>query len=90
MPCKLNFYPLVTENWHGRIRGSDVTSRRMALKTHNLPSGRLKTRLWWIRWRHFSRCRKAKRTHFLHPWNQKKRPGQSRASGFKYANGYEN
>jgi hypothetical protein len=41
-------------------------SRRIALRTHNLPSGRLKKRLWWSRWSVVSWCRKAIRTNFLH------------------------
>jgi hypothetical protein len=34
---------------HLRDRLNDVLSRRMALRTHNLTSDRLKKRLWWSR-----------------------------------------
>jgi hypothetical protein len=42
----------------GRSCLNDVLCRWMALRTHNLPSGRLKKRLWWIRWSVFkeSKC----------------------------------
>jgi hypothetical protein len=56
-----------------RSRSSDVLSRRIRLRTPNLPSGRLKKRLWWSRWRDVSRCRNAMRTHFLLPVHGKKR-----------------
>jgi hypothetical protein len=52
----------------------------MALKSHNLLSGRLKMRLWWSRWTHASKCRKAMWTHFLHPGHRKKRLERSRLS----------
>jgi hypothetical protein len=51
----------------GRIRGSDVLTRRMDLRTHNLPSKRFEKQLWWIRCMNVSKWRKAIRTHFLHP-----------------------
>jgi hypothetical protein len=46
---------------------SDVSIRRMALRTHNLREGRLKKLLWWSRWSYVSKCRKAEGKHFLHP-----------------------
>jgi hypothetical protein len=52
----------------------------MALRTHNLAPGRLKKRLWWIRWSDVSRCRKAMQNHFLHPGHWKKRLGRSSLS----------
>jgi hypothetical protein len=36
-----------------RSRLSDFLSRRMALRTHNLPSRRLKERVCWSRWAMF-------------------------------------
>jgi hypothetical protein len=50
----------------------DVLIRRMALKTHNLPSERLKMWLWWWRWSDVSWCRKAIQTHFSHFGHSKK------------------
>jgi hypothetical protein len=41
-------------------------NRRMALRTHILPSGRLTKHLFWSWWSVFWRCRKAIRTHFVH------------------------
>jgi hypothetical protein len=54
--------------------------RRMALRTHILPSGRLKKQLCWSRWSDVSRCRNTRRNHFLHPGHRKKRLGWSRLS----------
>jgi hypothetical protein len=51
----------------------------MALRTHSLPSGRLK-KTCFFRWSDISRCRWAMRTHFLHPGHRKKRLGRSRLS----------
>jgi hypothetical protein len=56
---------------------SDVSIRRMALRTHNLRAGRLKKLLRWSRWSDVSRCRKTMRTDFLHPGHGKKRLGPS-------------
>jgi hypothetical protein len=52
----------------------------MTLKTYNLPSGRLKKRLWRSRWSDISRGRNATWTHFLHPEDRIKRLGWSRLS----------
>jgi hypothetical protein len=52
------------------------------MRTHNLPSGRLKKRLWWIQWRDVSMCRKKIRTHFLHPGHRKKRFRRSPLSDY--------
>jgi hypothetical protein len=52
----------------------------MALITHNVAPGRIKKRLWWIRWSDVSRCPKAMQNHFLHPGHRKKRLGRSRLS----------
>jgi hypothetical protein len=71
------------EHWKkrlGRSCLSDVLSRRLALRTHNLSSRRLKKRLCWRRRSDDSRCRKAMRIHFLHPEHRKKRLGRSRLS----------
>jgi hypothetical protein len=68
------------EMWLSRSRLSDVLSRRMGLRNHNLPFWRLHKRLWWNRWSDNSRCRKTMTTHFLHPGHQKKRLGRSRLS----------
>jgi hypothetical protein len=54
---------------------SDILSRRMVLRSHNLPSERLKMRLCWFGWSIVSWCRKAIWTnwnHFLHPGHRKK------------------
>jgi hypothetical protein len=51
----------------------------MALR-NNLPSGRLKKRLWGSRWSNFSRCRNAMRIHFLYLGHRKKRFSQRRLS----------
>jgi hypothetical protein len=48
----------------------------LSLRIHNLPSGRIKKRLWWIRWSDVSR------SHFLHPEFRLKRLGRSRISNF--------
>jgi hypothetical protein len=61
----------------GRSCLSGDLSRRMALRTHNLPSGGLKKFLSWSRWSYVWRCRKAMRTHFLHSGHRKKRLGRS-------------
>jgi hypothetical protein len=45
----------------------------MALRTHNLPSGRLKVRLSCSKWSDVSRCRKVRRKHCLHHGYPKKR-----------------
>jgi hypothetical protein len=55
-------------------------NRRMALRIHCLPSGRLKKRPWSSRWRDFWRCRKDIRTHFLHHMHWIKRLVWSRLS----------
>jgi hypothetical protein len=57
---------------------NDLLSRRMALRTHNLPSGRLKKRLFWSRISDVSMCRKAMRNHFRHPAHRKKWLGRIR------------
>jgi hypothetical protein len=59
---------------------SCILGRRMALRTLNLSSRRLKKRLWCSRWSDVSRCRKAMWTNFLHPVHRKKRLGWSRLS----------
>jgi hypothetical protein len=41
------------------------------LRTQNLPSGRLKRRLWRRGWSDVSRCRRSICTHFLHLGNRK-------------------
>jgi hypothetical protein len=64
----------------GRRLGSDDLISRMALQIHYLPSGRLKLRLCWSRWRDVSWCRKDKRTHFLYSVIKKKLFGRSRGS----------
>jgi hypothetical protein len=55
---------------HIRGRLIDDLSRRMALRTHNLPSGRLKNG-FGEKMKRFSRCRGPFRTHFLHPGHRK-------------------
>jgi hypothetical protein len=60
----------------GRNRLRDVLCRRIALRTRNFRSGRLKKRLWWIRWSNVSRYRKTMRTHFCNLGIEKKRFGQ--------------
>jgi hypothetical protein len=64
----------------GRSRGSDDLSRRMAQINHNLPSGRLKMRLWLWRWSDISWCRRAMRTNFLLSGYPRNRFGLSRES----------
>jgi hypothetical protein len=76
--CELIFCLLGIGKSDRRSRLSDVLSSRMALRTLNLPSEHLKTRLWWRRWSDVSRCRKAMRNHFLHPVHLTKRLGRSR------------
>jgi hypothetical protein len=71
--------------WHwkkrlGRCCLRDVLSRQMDLRTYNLPSGRLKKRIWRSRWSVVSKCPKTMWTHFLHHGHQKKRLGRSRLS----------
>jgi hypothetical protein len=61
----------------GRSCESDVLSRRMALWSDNLPSGRLKKRIWWS---DVCRCRFSMRTHFVLPGHREKRLGRSRLS----------
>jgi hypothetical protein len=65
-------HPVYRKNRLGRSCLSDDLSRRMALRTHNLPSGRLKKRNCWSRWSDVWRCRKAMRNHFLHYRYRKK------------------
>jgi hypothetical protein len=48
------------------------------LRTHNLPSERLKMRLSWCRWSDVSKYRNAIRTHFRNFGHSKKRFGRSR------------
>jgi hypothetical protein len=74
-PCELILCYLGIEKTIWAIRLSDVLSIRMARWTHNLPSGRLKKRLWW-RLIELSRCRKPMRTHFLNRGYKKNRLGQ--------------
>jgi hypothetical protein len=69
--CFLN--PGVPKKRLGRFYLSDVLSRGMALRTHNLPSGRLKKWQLWSRWTDILRCRKAVGTHFLLPGHRKNR-----------------
>jgi hypothetical protein len=64
----------------GRSLLSYVLCKRMTLETPNLPSGRLKNRIWWSWLNNVSRCRKIIRTHFLHPEHGKKRLGWIRLS----------
>jgi hypothetical protein len=80
MPCDLIFYILGIENWLVCSRLCDFLSRRMALRTHYLPSDRLKMRLWWCLWSDVSWCRNGIRTHFLHSGNGKKQFCRSRGS----------
>jgi hypothetical protein len=54
-----------------------VLRRRVFLRTHNLPSGRLEKRLWCSWWSVVSSCRNAIGNHFLHPRYRKKRLGRS-------------
>jgi hypothetical protein len=54
--------------------------RGMDLRTHTLPSGRLKTRQLWSRWSDILSCRKAMGNHFLLPGHRKKRIWQCRLS----------
>jgi hypothetical protein len=56
-----------------RSRLNDVLSKRMALRTHSLSSGRVKKRRYWSLLSDVSRGRKAMRNHFLHPANWKYR-----------------
>jgi hypothetical protein len=63
-------HPEYRKKWLWWSRLCDVLSRRMARRTHNLPSGHLNKRLWWIRWRVVSMIRKAKRTYFPYGYNQ--------------------
>jgi hypothetical protein len=56
-PIRTNFmYPGHRIKWLGRSQLSDVLNRRMALRTQNLPSGRLKRRLWQMWWSVVSTC----------------------------------
>jgi hypothetical protein len=59
---------------------SDVLCKRMTLRSHNLPSGRLKKQLCLSGWSDVSTCRKALRNHFLHPEHRIKLLGWSRLS----------
>jgi hypothetical protein len=52
---------------------SDDLCRQIAPRTHNLPSGRQKKRLWWSEWSDVSRCRKVIRTYYLHHYIRNKR-----------------
>jgi hypothetical protein len=63
--------PRAMRLWWSRL--SDVWSKRMALRTHNLPPERLKMQLWWCRWSGISWWLKAIWKHFLHPGLSKKR-----------------
>jgi hypothetical protein len=58
-----------------RRRGSYISSRRESLRSHNLPSGRLKKWRCWRWWSDASRW-----TNFLHPVRPKKRLGRIRES----------
>jgi hypothetical protein len=55
----------------GRSRVSDVLSRRMALRTHNLSSRRLKSRLWWSMKKCF-KVSKGQANSFAASWTLKK------------------
>jgi hypothetical protein len=79
-PCDLIFCNVGIKNRLRWNRLSNVLSRRMILRTHNLPSQRLKMRLWWCQWSDVSWCRKAIRTHFLITWHSKMRFGRIRGS----------
>jgi hypothetical protein len=68
------------KKWLSRCGLSDDIRSGMALRTQNLPSGRLKRRLWRSRWSDVSICRNAMRIHFLHSGHRIKRFGQSRLS----------
>jgi hypothetical protein len=61
-----------SNNWLLWIRLCYVLNRRMALRTQNLPSARLKRRLWRSRWSDVSSCRWVMQNHFQHPGNRKK------------------
>jgi hypothetical protein len=81
MPCVLIFCIL---GWKKSTAMKSVKcwlSLRMLLRTHILPSGRLKNDIGG-RWSDVSRCRKAMRTRFLHPVYPKKRLGRSCLSDF--------
>jgi hypothetical protein len=73
-----------SEHWKklGWSRLCDVLCTRMASRTHNLSSERLKIRLCWFRWIVVSWCWMAIRKLFLHSVNSKKRCGQIRWSDF--------
>jgi hypothetical protein len=59
------------KKWLSWCRLSFVLNRRIALRTQNLPSARLKRRLW-SRWSDVSSCRWALRTYFVNSRNRKK------------------
>jgi hypothetical protein len=69
-----------SKEWFVRSPRYDVSSRRIHVRTHNLPTVRLPKRLCWIRWSDISRCRKAKWTHFLISAYQENRLGRRRLS----------
>jgi hypothetical protein len=70
-------HPVHQKKRIGRSRLSDILSRRMGLRTHNLASGRLKKHCSST-WSDVSRCRKAMRTIFVVSLNRKNRLGRSR------------
>jgi hypothetical protein len=83
--CRKAIWTHLQYSWHsikqfGRNSGSDVLSRRMALRIQNHLSGRLKTRLWLIQCSDVSRFRNTMLTHFLHPGHRRKRLGRCRLS----------
>jgi hypothetical protein len=56
-------------HWKKRLRRSCLShalTMRMAWRTHYLPPGCLKKRIWWRRWSDVSNCQKAMRKNFLH------------------------
>jgi hypothetical protein len=63
-----------------KSRESDVLSRQMAERTHNLPSERVKNQLCWLRWSDISWFRKDIWKHFLNSGHWKKRFEGSRGS----------
>jgi hypothetical protein len=74
------FLPVQRKKWLGRSYLINILSRWMAIRSHNLPSGRKKKRFCRSRWSDVSGRWKAMQTHFLHPGHQKKRIVRNRLS----------
>jgi hypothetical protein len=55
-----------------RSRLNYVLSRRMALRFHSLPAGRLMKRVWWIRWSVVSMSWKIMWNLFVQHWHRKR------------------